>query len=149
MKKNRKSKVWLVESFFHIFCQVASSSSDEHQYEEESDQFTKFQLETLKAHNELRFVLSERFCNKIFFWHHSGQNMACLQWSSVERHETYPLYPTPRIALSNMTPKSTALYLTNAMIINIIVQMKIMMTVIICVRYDHHHHDGNHHSCTM
>merc|ERR1719278_1814062 len=33
---------------------ASSSSSDEHQYEEEIGQFTKFQLETLKAHNELR-----------------------------------------------------------------------------------------------
>merc|ERR1719278_1612923 len=33
---------------------ASSSSSDEHQYEEEIGQFTKFQLETLKAHNKLR-----------------------------------------------------------------------------------------------
>jgi len=55
---------------------VSSSSSDEHQHEEEeSGQFTEFQLETLKAHNELRakhgvpaMELSAKMCTYAQEW---------------------------------------------------------------------------------
>ena len=82
---NRRIKVkfdlFFFQCHFHIFCQVvSSSSSDEHQHEEEeSGQFTEFQLETLKAHNELRLDLIWKLfwqnylltSIKMFFWHQS------------------------------------------------------------------------------
>jgi len=54
---------------------ASSSSSDEHQCEEESGQFSKFQIETLKAHNELRakhgapaMELSTKMCTYAQEW---------------------------------------------------------------------------------
>ena len=118
---NRRIKVkfdfFFFQCHFHICCQVvSSSSSDEHQHEEEeSGQFTEFQLETLKAHNELRLDLIWKLFwqnvllipIKMIFWHQSkwssepGQNTGCLRWSSVQRQDSSPRWKHNKLNLSS------------------------------------------------